>query len=493
MFLTNSVGLVLTPFIIKKLGDSEYGLYTLIGSFVGYLMVLDLGLNNTIVRYVAKYRAEKDAIAQSNFLATCMYIYAGISFTVVVIGIFLFFNLDAVFSNSLSALELGKAKTMFLILILNIAITLPGGAFEAICTAYGHFVYPKKMRILRYVIRTIAVFGLLFYGGDAIGLVIIDTLMNISIILSNGFYVLKKLNVKFKFYTFDKKLVKQIFSFSFWVFLIVLVYQFQWKAGQLILGIRTNTTTVAIFAIGIFLGSYYATFATSVSSMFLPKATKMFVDKEGGKAISDMSIKIGRITLFVLYLILGGFILFGREFIQLWIGDTYRNSWIIALFIMIALTNSLTQAFLTSILKAMNLYRFKSLTYLLFVVIGLCLGYILIDKYNEIGMIIGVCLGVVISQIVLNVYFVKKINFRIAIFYKEVYLKTTVYFVLLLIIGFFINKIFPEFHWVTFFLKLVLFSITYFLVNYFFILNKYEKDLVYGIVLKIPLVNKLIK
>ena len=60
ILLTNIIGLVITPFMIKALGDSEYGLYTLIGSLVTYFSLMDFGLNNTIIRFVAKYRAEKD-------------------------------------------------------------------------------------------------------------------------------------------------------------------------------------------------------------------------------------------------------------------------------------------------------------------------------------------------------------------------------------------------------------------------------------------------
>lgn len=37
IILTNVVGLALTPFIIKYLGNDEYGLYTLIGALVGYI------------------------------------------------------------------------------------------------------------------------------------------------------------------------------------------------------------------------------------------------------------------------------------------------------------------------------------------------------------------------------------------------------------------------------------------------------------------------
>src|SRR5690625_6333705 len=66
LFITNISNLILTPFIIRGLGDSEYGLYMLIGAFVGYIAVLDFGLGNATVRFVSKYRAENDKIKEEN-------------------------------------------------------------------------------------------------------------------------------------------------------------------------------------------------------------------------------------------------------------------------------------------------------------------------------------------------------------------------------------------------------------------------------------------
>ena len=51
------VGLLYTPYMLRMMGQSEYGLYSLVASVISYLAVLDLGLGN-IVRYTAKFRAE---------------------------------------------------------------------------------------------------------------------------------------------------------------------------------------------------------------------------------------------------------------------------------------------------------------------------------------------------------------------------------------------------------------------------------------------------
>lgn len=368
--LTNIVGLVLTPFIIEKLGDAEYGLYTLIGAFVGYISVLDFGLNNTIVRFVAKYRAEKDKRAEENFLGTTMLIYGIISLVVLFCGVLLYFNLDSIFSSSLTNTELEKAKVMFVILIFNLAITLPGGAFAAICSGYEHFVFPRAVNIGRYIFRSLMVVGLLMYGGDAVGLVILDTIMNVLVIVLNSIYVFKKIKVSFSFKGTELVLVKKIFSYSVWVFVFALVSQFQWKVGQIILGTLTDTVTVAIYAVGIMLGTYYGAFSTAVSGVFLPRATKMIVEESSSLDLTLMMVKIGRISFLVLLLILGGFLLFGRQFVFLWVGIQYEDSWFVATVIMVAYTVALVQSFAHQILEAKSKFAFKAVVYISFLSLG---------------------------------------------------------------------------------------------------------------------------
>ena len=59
IILSTLVQLLYTPLLIRMLGQSEYGLYSLVSSIIGYLTVLDLGFGNAIVVYTAKYRAQK--------------------------------------------------------------------------------------------------------------------------------------------------------------------------------------------------------------------------------------------------------------------------------------------------------------------------------------------------------------------------------------------------------------------------------------------------
>ncbi|CAM1350619.1 lipopolysaccharide biosynthesis protein [Tenacibaculum crassostreae] len=481
IILTNIVGLVLTPFIIKKLGDAEYGLYTLIGAFVGYISVLDFGLNNTIVRFVAKYRAEKDKQGEESFLGTTMFIYGIISLVILFCGVLLYYNLDSIFSSSLTSTELEKAKVMFVILIFNLAITLPGGAFAAICSGYEHFVFPRAVNIGRYIFRSLMVVGLLMYGGDAVGLVILDTIMNILVIVLNSIYVFKKLNVDFKFNIKDLFLVREIFSYSIWIFVFAVVGQFQWKASQIVLGSLTNTTMVAIYAIGVMLGTYYGAFSTAISGVFLPRATKMIVKNASGYELTMMMVKIGRISLVVLLLILGGFVLFGEQFIDLWVGENYKESWFIALVIMIVYTVPLVQAFGNLILEAKSKFRFKAIVYISFIVVGLVLGSFLVPSYGLKGMVIGASTGWLLSVIIMNVYYQREIKLSILLFFRELLRSILPTYLIIMLIGFFINKI-PGNDWFNLLIKIFLYSLVFIVLIVRFGLNKNEHEMFKGFI-----------
>lgn len=419
ILLTNGIGLVLTPFIIRSLGQSEYGLWTMIGALVGYMSVLDFGLNKTIVRFVAKYRAENDKKGEENFLAHGFIMYGIISVMVVIGGLSVYFNLDTLYANTLTADQMVKAKIMFLILIFNLAISLPGGAFTGICSGYEEFILPRTANIIRYISRSVLVVALLLYGGDSVGIVIIDTSMNLLIIGVNAFIVFKKLNVKIHLHKFDRVLLKLIFGYSIWIFVFALVHQFRWQFGQLILGLTFTTSVVAVYAVGITLGNYYGAFSSAIASVFLPKAMKMVSANVSSKELTDMFIKISRIILLVLLYVLGGFILIGDDFVYFWAGEKYGDAYLYAVIIMLGLTLLLSQGFGNNILEAKNKIKFRGILLLILTLCGATLGGYLAQESKGLGMIIGTVIFMLLERVIMTWYYQKKIGLQMFRYYKE--------------------------------------------------------------------------
>ena len=162
LLLTNVAAILVTPYMLRSLGKSEYGLYMLIGAFVSYLAVLDFGLSTSLVRYVARYRAIDDKEGEQNLLSIAMVAYICISLVALIIGWVLYWNLDIIFKTSFTAIEMSKAKIMFAILIFNLIVALPGGAFNAVVTAYERFAFSKSIDLIRFLLRTSLLVTLLY-------------------------------------------------------------------------------------------------------------------------------------------------------------------------------------------------------------------------------------------------------------------------------------------------------------------------------------------
>ena len=101
------VGLVYTPFMMRTLGQSEYGLYALIGSVAAYLNILDMGLANTLVRYTARNRAVGSKRQEAELNGLFLVMYSVIGLLALLAGGFVYCQLDALFGASLSGEEQG--------------------------------------------------------------------------------------------------------------------------------------------------------------------------------------------------------------------------------------------------------------------------------------------------------------------------------------------------------------------------------------------------
>ncbi|WP_282085931.1 lipopolysaccharide biosynthesis protein [Aquimarina algiphila] len=487
IILTNIIGIMMTPFIVSNIGKDEYGIFNAIGALIGTIALLDFGLTNTVVRFVAKYRAEKDREGEENFLATIRLLYLVISVLVVLLGVIFYFFIDSYFTK-FSAEELEIAKIMFAILIFNLAIQLPGMIFTGICKGYEAFVFPESVGIIRYLLRSATIVAVLLLGGRAISLVIVDTIFNIFTISVSAYYVLVKLKVRFKLHKLSKKYIIQIFKYSTWIFVFSLVGMLQWKSGSWILGSMSVPKVLGIYGIGIALGTYYGTFSTAISSVFLPRATQMSVNNASGEELTNMMIKLGRLSFIILMYVLGAFTLYGEQFVNLWVGggvseddvrytiQECREIYIIALMIMVAYTIPLLQAFGNSILEAKNKLSFKAILYLVFMVLGAIVGGVLAIQYGAVGMISGLIIGWLIVQNTMNFYYHKKIGLNIIRFFKELLHKSFPVVISVVVIGYFINYI-PGDGWLNFIFKGSAYTTVFVLLMYFLGMLDYEKEL----------------
>lgn len=486
--LSNVVGLLYTPYMLRMMGQSEYGLYSLVASVIAYLTILDLGFGNAIIRYTAKFRAEGKTEEQYSMFGMFIILYSGIGVIALLAGLGLYFNVESLFGSTMTADELGKAKILMLLMVFNLAFTFPFSLFGSIITAYEDFIFQKAIMIVRIILNTSIMILLLKLGYRAIGMVVLITIFNVLTQLLNFWYCRYRIKIKIYFRKFQWGFLKEIAIYSFYIFLGAIIDRLYWSSGQLVLGAFVGTAAVAIFAVAIQLEQMYMGFSTAISGVFLPKVTAMTTNEQSEKAISDLFIRTGRIQFIVMSFILTGFILFGKQFIILWAGANYSDVYIITLLFFVPLTVPLIQNLGLTVLQARNKVRFRSLLYIVIALFSLGLQLLLVKKYGGIGCAVAICTALVLGQLIaMNIYYYKRQAIDIPKFWREIgkmsvtpILLGTGTFILLQYIQ--LNTV------ITLGSGIVVFAAVYLPLFWFTSMNQYERDL-----LEKPLVKVLKK
>lgn len=173
ILLNNLLGLLYMPYMLRMLGQSEYGLYSLVASVIAYLTVLDLGFTNAVIRYTARFRAERKVREQYEMFGMFILIYSAISLVALVAGGLLYANVEQVFGAKMTAEELLKMKPMLLLLLFNLVVTFPLSVFSSIVIAYEKFIFQKLLVLGRILLSTAVMIVLLKFGYKAMALVVV--------------------------------------------------------------------------------------------------------------------------------------------------------------------------------------------------------------------------------------------------------------------------------------------------------------------------------
>ena len=480
IILNTVVGLLYTPYMLRMMGQSEYGLYSLVASVIAYLTVLDLGFGNAIVRYTAKFRAEKKTEEQYEMFGMFFLLYLVIGIIAFGIGLGLYFNVGTLFGDTMTAVELGRARIMMLLLVANLAFTFPMSIWGSIIQAYEDFVFQKSLNIFRIILNTAVMICLLHFGYKAVAMVVVQTIFNVLTLVVNFIYCRKKLNIHiyFRFKHFHWGFLKEVAIYSFWIFLNAIMDRVYWSTGQFVLGAMVGTAAVAVFAIAIQLEGMYMQFSTAISSVFLPKVTAMVATNRSRKEISDLFIRTGRIQYIVLAYILSGFIIFGRQFIELWAGAGYSDAYIISLLFFIPLTVPLIQNLGITILQARNEMKFRSVLYIIIALVSLAMQIVLTRYFGGIGCAMGVSGALVVGQIlIMNVYYRRRQDLDIKTFWKEISKMSIIPIVLIFSSMLVIRHFFALDSWGKLILGIAAFSLVYIPLFFRFSMTDDERNL----------------
>ena len=478
------VNLLYVPLLLRTIGQSEYGLYQLVGSLIAYISIMESLLSAGVVRYYCKYKNENNQEKMENVLAISQRIYSVFSLIVCVCGVALIFAFKSLYASSLSLFEMQESIIMLVLLIANIIINIMNYVYVAVITASERFIFLKVISILSTIVQPALVYLLIKKYPYAIVIVISVVLINLLVAFVRRIYSKKVLNATIHYHGKDSEFVKGLFQLSSTILFALIADQIFWKADQLVIGKVLNTSAVAVYSVGSQIYMNYTPLGTAISSVFMSRLSKLYDVEKDIQSISELFIKVGRIAFLFLGLVLCGFILFGQDFIMLWAGEGYKEAYYVAVIIMIPLTVDAMQNLGLTILQIMNKYGFRGKVYFAIAIVNIITTVFLVKIVGIVGAAISTAISMAIGNGVIMNFYYSKLGLNMRKFWKEI-IKFLPAVVIALIGGIFLQKIYLANAAISLVFHIVSFIIIYASSIFIFGLTKKEKALIFKETIKL--------
>ena len=419
--LSTIISLVYTPVMLRLLGTSEYGTYTLVSGFISNLSLMSFGLGSAYVRYYsrAKVQEGEDGVAHINGMF--MVIFLVISAMSLLVGGVLVANVQNIFGAKLTAHEIETARVLMALLVVNIAVSFPCSVFSSYITANERFLFQRIINMIRTVLNPIVMLPLLLMGLGSVALVVVTLVLSVVTDAFNIWYCRRKLRMRLTFGHFDFALLREMGGFSFFIFLNMIIDQINWTVDTTLLGIISGTAATAIYGVGAQINSYYKTLSTSISGVFVPQINRIVAEGQGDDRLTSLFTRVGRIQFLLLMLVLTGFVFVGEPFIDAWGGGEYAGAYPIALMLMVPVTLPLIQNLGIEIQRAKNMHQFRSKVYFF-----MALGNVLVSiplgmRYGGLGCAMGTAISLIIGNgFVMNWYYQTHIGLDMKYFFRSI-------------------------------------------------------------------------
>ncbi len=473
--LNSIYGLIIMPFVLGAIGESEYGVYKTIGAMTATISVMELGLGGTMQKYIAQYRAQKEDKKAYNYSAMCLIQAVVMAFAMAVVGLCLFFTLEPVYGNTFTVYEMSRAKQVYIVLVCYVVFHIFENVLFGIISGYNRFIFTNSVKLTTLISKILIYLIILPIFKNSLAIVLTMLVLEFVIIAAECIYIKFVLKHKVKLYSWDKAIFKETFMYTILLFIQSIIIQFNGNVDNMVIGAVIGTSAVTVYSFAIQIFNMYEQCATSVSGVILPSVTKVVFSGAKPKELENLVVKYGRAQWAILGAALGGFICLGKEFFSLWLGKGFEDCYYLALILMVPVTFPLIVNTCLAILKAKNLLLFRTIALAYSAVINVVFTIIGTKLWGFYAAAAGTAISTVIGSVLsLNIYYQIKLKMNMLRVYFRIMHKIVLCIAIPTVICILINPYFGV-SWFSFIAKAAVFLAIYGVLMILFGLNENEK------------------
>ena len=475
-------GLVFTPWMIHSIGKENYGLFTLALSVIS-LFVFDFGLSSAITRFLSIYIADgkKEKIEQCLGLVLRIYL---------VIDIFLFLVLCSVYFfipyiyKELTLEEIEKFKVIYIMAASFSIFSLPFIPANGILTANEKFVQNKVCDIIHKILVVLTMTVVLLYNGGLYTLVMVNIWSGMIAYLAKLWCIYRFTDTRIDLHYFNRLEIKETLQFSGWITIVSICKRLIFTIAPTILGFFCGSASIAIFGIANAIEGYVFYFADALSGLLLPRVSRVYIKEHGN--VLPLMIKVGRIQRYIVSAIVFGFIVLGQDFLNLWLGEQFADSYICIILLILPCVFQLPQEVGSHAIIVQNKVKEQAKVFIIMGLLNIVFGVILTSLFDVLGMCLSIFISSFVRTIGLDIIMYRSLKIDVFKFFKSTFIKQTAPLLLAMGISIYINTIFECSGWLLFAVESLLYCIL-FSVCSFVVMNEDEKRIASNFLSKVKI------
>jgi len=318
------VSLLLTPFLIRSLGNEAYGIWILATSFSaasGYLSLLDFGVQTSIVKFVAEHHARLEFKALNEVVSAAFLLFTGLG-GIGAAGLSAFAGLFLIRVFHIPAHLADAARLLLWLLAAQTLFEFPGFIFSAVLEGLQRYDLLSFIEMGRLAIYALLVFVLLSWGYGVIALGLVTLLIAIARAAVMGLACRRLLPSLHFVWRQRRETYRQILRFSGKIFALRINAVIYNQMDKIIIGALLTSTLLTDYDIANKVNKLVLTSLTLINPLMIPAASQLKAQEDDIR-LQELFLKGTKYTI-ALCLPLAIFaIVLAEPIIRCWIGPAY--------------------------------------------------------------------------------------------------------------------------------------------------------------------------
>ncbi len=402
-FFSLGLGLILVPFLVRHLGNTQYGLWVLVGGISGYAALLDLGFAASLVKWVAEYRA-RDALEEMNdFLSTMLGVYSVIGLVTAALTVTLGLLFDRIFS--VPPEEVWTARLVVFVVGGGLAVSFPINIFGGVIAAYQRYDISNALTITNLVLGVglIVLFVSSGYGVLAVAVVQLVVMLATHAI---RIYAVRRIVPSFSigFRRFRRQGLWTVGTYSVFVCIQNLAERLVFKTDEIVIGLFLPLSAITPYSIGLKLNNAVRTLSQQLVQTLFPIAAHLHADRDTVR-LRRLAIDGTRLTLALGLPPTLSIVLLARPIVAAWVGPGYEEAATVMTLLAFGTIASIVQWVPVTIVEAMGRVKSFATTAVLEALANLILSIVFVRRFGIAGVALGTAIPAIISNVLVQTPF----------------------------------------------------------------------------------------